>query len=147
MKKILLSSVMRKLFLASFLLVSGFASYAQEENTTLNKQQAAAESDKWGTVRFSNSEDPNLSFMVNTNMQQCLLYITTNYTEQFTIRFINYWGKSVRVYRHIQSGTEINVAEFKDKIMIFNIVEEKSNRLLSSQVVNLKRRNYWKEEV
>jgi len=128
-------------------MATGTLLYAQGEKPgDQGNQTANEETENWSTVRFSNSENPELSFIVNTNIQDCLLHITTNYPEQFTIRFIDYWGKSVRVYRHIDSGMDINVSEFKDKIMILNIMDEKSSRLLSSQVVNLKRRNYWPKE-
>jgi len=92
-------------------------------------------------TRFSNSESPRLSFMVITNTKDYKLHITTNYPDPFRIRFVDYYGRSIKVYRDISSNEPIDIYEFKDQIVILNITDDK-NKLLSSQVVNLKHRKY-----
>ncbi len=103
------------------------------------------EDNRSGVVQFTNSESPDLSFIVHTDMKTCSLQVTTNYPETFKIRFIDYWGNSVKVYRNLQSGSPVDISEFRNQVVVLNIVDSKTGKLLSSQVVNLKRRNYWKE--
>ncbi|MBN1953400.1 MAG: hypothetical protein JW801_19500 [Bacteroidales bacterium] len=95
------------------------------------------------TVRLTNSESPDISFLVETNLKDCSIYLQTNYPESFKLRIFDYWGETIKVYRNLNSGQLLDISEFKGQIVILNIYDSKSNRLLTSQVMNLKRRNYW----
>jgi hypothetical protein len=122
-----------------FFLLSSSILYGQKNR----KENEAVRDAEKPTVRFTNSESPDISFLVETNLKECQVYINTNYTEDFKIRFIDYWGKTIKVYRNLNASQELDISEFKDQIVILNIHDSKSNRLLTSQVVNLKRRHYW----
>lgn len=139
-------SIWRRLTLIPFALMC-FMLHAQvAENTGINGERSGAhKGEKPKIIRFSNSESPDLSFMIITNLKECKVHINTNYPDKFKIRFINYWGKTVKIYRNLESGQQIDVSEFKNQIVIMNIMDNRSNHLLSSQVVNLKRRNYWRD--
>ena len=133
-------------FLFTFLILLSPVSRVHAQETTTATLSDNRNTNETLVKRFSNSESPDISFIVNTNLKDCVLDIRTNYPDEFKIRFIDYWGKSVKVYRNLYSGKQIDVSEFRNQIVIMNIQDNKTNRLLSSQVVNLKRRNYWVEE-
>ena len=140
-KSILKRSVLFPLVLICFKLSAQVAEKTGVNADTAEEHSIAAPV----IVLFSNSESPDLSFMVHTDLKACKLNIVTNYPDPFRIRFVDYWGRTVRVYRNVRSGDLIDVTEFKNQIVILNITDSRGKRLLSSQVVNLKRRNYWRE--
>lgn len=141
-----INDILRRSVLFPLLLLC-FALHAQVDEKPGTSDQLTAKNTEAGPPikLFSNSESPNLSFMVSTDLKKCRLYVTTNYPKTFKIRFVDYYGRTVKVYRNVGSGDQIDISQFKNKIVILNITENKGNKLLSSQVVNLKRRNYWRE--
>ena len=99
-------------------------------------------SDTTPVKQFSNSEIKGIDFYVNLNLKTNEIEIQTNYTESYKIQLIDYWAHSVTVYKNITSDYKIDVAEFRERIFIMNITNSKNNKLLTSQVINLKRRSY-----
>lgn len=91
--------------------------------------------------RFKGSESPDYTFIVNSNVRNDVIVIETNYTSDYKIRFIDYWGRSVKVYRNVSDDKLINVSDLGKGIFIMNITDAQNNKLLTSQVVNLKRRH------
>lgn len=131
------------LFIYSILLLCSIVNAQDKQVIALNTQIGDKDTESVKQVkRFSNSESPDISFNISTSMKDCKVQVITNYSSAYKIRFIDYWGKSVKVYKNLDSGIQIDVSEFKEQIVILNIHDNKSNKLLSSQVVNLKRRNY-----
>ncbi len=119
--------------------------YAQDNQTLAlktNKEGKENEVKIQKVKRFSNSESPGISFNISTNLKDCKVQITTNYASPYKVRFVDYWGKSVKVYKNLDSDTQLDLSEFKEQIVIMNIQDNRSNKLLTSKVVNLKRRNY-----
>lgn len=90
------------------------------------------------TKRFSNSESSEYTFIVNPDLNDNSLLIKTDYTREYKVRFIDYWGKSRKVYSNVSSDKKIDIADLERGIFIMNIFDEKNNKLLTSQVLNLR---------
>jgi hypothetical protein len=90
---------------------------------------------------FSNSVAPGISFLVSSNLRDNKLYITTNFSGRYKIRFIDYYARTKKVYKDAYSDFSIDLDEFDKSIFIMNIVDSRNNKLLTSQVINLKRRH------
>ena len=91
--------------------------------------------------QFSGSESSNYSFVVNSNVKENTIHISTNYLGKYKIRFLGYYGGSRKVYKDVFSNKLIDISEFEKEIFIMNITDARNNKLLSSQVINLKRRH------
>lgn len=126
------------------LLLTGISCYAQNKNelVAVNSTSDYTTSTVTAPKIFSNSETPDVLFTVETNIDEKKIRVTTNYQESFKIRFIDYYGKSLKLHKDINSGQPIDVSAYIDQLLIMNIMDNK-NKLLSSQAINLKRRSYW----
>lgn len=91
--------------------------------------------------RMSSSESPKYTFIVNPNVKENRIRIETNYKGEYKIRFVDYYGKSIKVYKDVYSNKLIDITELGKGIFIMNITDAQNHKLLTSQVVNLKRRH------
>ncbi|MBN2486686.1 MAG: hypothetical protein JXB34_12000 [Bacteroidales bacterium] len=91
---------------------------------------------------FSNSEIPGVTFLVSSDLKENTIYISTNYSGKYNVRFVDYFGRSSVVFKNQSSNIAIDLAHFERSIFVMNISDEKNNKLISSQVLNLKRRIY-----
>lgn len=116
---------------------------AQESSglMAMNTSREISEPRDTAVIRFSNSESPDYTFIINPNIGEDAIQIETTYTKQYKVRFVDYWGHSVKVYRDVYANKLINVEDLKKGIYIMNITDARSHKLLTSQVVNLKRRH------
>ncbi len=89
---------------------------------------------------FSNSEPAEILFLVNPNLKENKITIETNFKGYYKVRIIDYYAGSRKVYKNQKANMIIDVAEFEKGIFIMNITDSQNN-LLTSQVVNLKRRH------
>lgn len=89
---------------------------------------------------FSKSELAGVDFIVSSNLRENTLLIKTNFSGNYKVRFIDYYAGSRKVFKNQQSNITIDVSEFEKSIFIMNITDSQ-NRLLTSQVVNLKRKH------
>lgn len=110
---------------------------AMNSNSSIEKPSVAATAKK----QFSGSESSDYSFIVNSNIKENLIRIETNYSGEYRIRFVGYYGRTRKVYNNVYSNKTIDVSDFEKGIFIMNITDEKNNKILSSQVINLKRRS------
>jgi len=120
-------------FLFSGLKVSG---QVMAINSSINSEESVKE-----VKQFSNSESPHYIFAINTNVKNNEIKIETNYSGTYKVRFLDYYGKSIKVYRDVSADKLIDVAELRKGIYIMNITDARSHKLLTSQVVNLKKRH------
>lgn len=90
--------------------------------------------------KFSDSEEAGVAFLVNSNLKENKITIETNFEGFYKVRFIDYYAGSRKVYKAQHSNTTIDVSEFEKSIFILNITDQ-CNKVLTSQVVNLKRRH------
>lgn len=91
---------------------------------------------------FSNSEPKGVTFLVSSDLKENTLFIKTNYTGKYNVRFVDYWGRSSVVFRNVSKDVVIDLAKFERSIFVMNISDEQNKELISSQVINLKRRLY-----
>ncbi len=133
---------MNKIFFIPILFLS-IVMHGQPSDAIIAMNNHEAPSNHSDSTRklFSNSESPDFSFIVNSNIKENTLEIKTNYSCEYKIRFIDYYGRSVKVYKSVLSNKTINIADLKESILIMNIMDERNN-LLTSQVLNLKRHKH-----
>jgi hypothetical protein len=91
---------------------------------------------------FSNSEPRGVTFLVSSDLKENSLFIKTNYAGSYNVRLVDYYGRTSIVFKNITSDIVIDLADFKPSIFVMNISDDKNNNLISSQVINLKRRLY-----
>ncbi|HBH49821.1 MAG TPA: hypothetical protein DDX98_14345 [Bacteroidales bacterium] len=89
---------------------------------------------------FRNSEPPGISFLVSSNIRENKLHIKTNYGGEYKVRFIDYYARTRKVFKHNYNDIVLDLAEFEKSIFIMNIMDS-DNRTLTSQIINLKRRH------
>ncbi|MBN1119364.1 MAG: hypothetical protein JXA77_19290 [Bacteroidales bacterium] len=111
-------------------------------NSKINHSEYSYTSDSSKIRLFSNSEPQGISFIVNSNIKAHSLLIETNFKGKYRIQFVDYWGNTIRIIDNAYKNQEIDVTDFKDYILTMNITDALSQKLLTSQVLNLKRRNY-----
>ena len=99
-------------------------------------------SDSSGNKLLSNSEPKGICFIVNSNIKANSLLIETNFKGKYRIQFVDYWGNTIRIIDNAYKNQVVDVTDFKDYILTMNITDALSQKLLTSQVLNLKRRNY-----
>jgi DNA-dependent RNA polymerase auxiliary subunit epsilon len=133
----------RRIIIVLFISLLCIASFAQK-NTRLKdfdtRYVEKSSSDSIIKV-FSNSEPEGVTFLVSTNVQVDRLFIKTNYTGQYNVRFIDYWGRNHIDFENVSSDFDVDLKQFDRSIFVMNISDEKDNKLISSQIINLKRRN------
>lgn len=122
-----------------FLIISIEIQAQVTEQLAMNTTPKHAETEMPKKV-FSNSESADITFIVNSNLKENEISIETNYSGLYKIRIVDYYAGSRKVYKNMISNTKIDVSEFEKSIYIMNITDLR-NKLLTSQVVNLKRRH------
>jgi hypothetical protein len=92
---------------------------------------------------FSNSDAPGVSFIVSSDVAGNELYIETNYAKKYKVRFIQHseYGYFRKVFKEVYSDATIDISDFEKSIFIMNIHDSESHKLLTTQVINLKRRH------
>jgi hypothetical protein len=115
-----------------------------QQSTKKNIHTSYVPADLADTVikRFSNSETEGITFLVSSNLKENTLFIKTNYTGTYNIRFIDYWGKNHIDFENLSADIAIDLAVFERSIFIVNISDEQDNKLISSQIVNLRKKYY-----
>jgi hypothetical protein len=132
----------RRTILVLLVLFISIASFAQNTKVKDFQTQYIAKSSSDSTIKvFSNTEPEGITFLVSTNVQVDRLFIKTNYTGQYNVRFIDYWGRNHIDFENVSSDFDIDLKQFDRSIFVMNISDEKDNKLISSQIINLKRRN------
>lgn len=131
-------------FIITVLCIIPLEVFAQECEPLLAYHSKKSNVHSADTVKklFSNSESPLLYFDIKTNMTDKSVKVQTNFTCEFKVRLIDYFGKSVKVFKNINSNKEIDISEYVGGIYVMNILDSRSNKLLTSQVVNFKRRKF-----
>lgn len=131
----------RKFTIVLFAWLLCIASYAQKfEPLSIDTKFDPAETSDTLVKLFSNSEPPGVIFLVSSDINKKTLFIKTNYTGNYNVRVIDYWGRNSILFQHVTNDMVIDIADFENNIFIINITKEHDNKLISSQVINLKRR-------
>lgn len=138
----MLKHIAMRVFIICLFIISFYATSVAQVSEPMAMHitnQNANPSDSTKKV-FRNSEPEGVTFIVNSNLKENKIQINTNYTGIYKVQFIDYYAGSRKVYKNQQSNMTIDVGELERSIFIMNISDSK-NKLLTSQVLNLKRRH------
>lgn len=93
-----------------------------------------------GKKTFSNSESPDFTFIVRSDIKSNELLVETNYERDYKVRFIDYYARTSKVFKGMHSSKKIDLSEFDRSIFIVKFVDQRNNKVLSSQILNLKKK-------
>lgn len=132
---------MRSLFISLLFLAYLYTNAQISEPLANNVSYTETNKPDTITKSFSNSEPRGITFKVSTDQKKQKLSVRTNYTGKYKVLFIDYYAGSRKVFKNVYNNLEIDMEDLKGEIFIMNI-SDSENKLLTSQILNLRLRNY-----